>query len=347
MDEITLFTAIQPSPPENAEVLRRGARARLAAVMTRPQRPGRHRWPGGHHPEGGHARYGLDRRRSLLLAAGTAAVCVAVTAAVVAMTGGATPSTGTGGAQARTTAYVIKRVENALAGTDLVFQGRTRSDVGPSSTWVYGPRNRFEEYSPSNCGHLKPNGECTMRGGSVPFLAEGTALIGGKLTGVYVTFFDHKWSLERLYAATGACSTTDRLGMGGPPPVTDQWHAFIQTTLACGTATVTGHVPVDGVETTKITGLPVTVRLPPGQARSVGERWARVQWALYVDPTTYLPVRTYGSTLTYGGPRPSFLSWSVTDVQWLPPTAANIAKALVVIPHGYRHVSSAADQQPG
>jgi hypothetical protein len=341
MDEITLFTAIQPSPPENAEVIRHGARARLAAVMARPQRPGRP------HPGGWPARYGPRWRRSLVLAAGTAAACVAVTAALVATTGGAAPSTGTGRAQARTTAYVIKRVENALARTDLVFQGRTSSNVGPSSTWVYGSRNRFEEDSGSNCGHLKPGGECTNQGASVPFLAEGTALIGGQLTGVYVTYFDHKWSREPQYAATGACSTTGRLSMGGPPPVTDQWHAFIQATLACGAAAVTGQVRVAGVKTTKITGLPVTVRLSRGEARSVGEKWARVQWALYVNPTTYLPVRTYGSTLTYGGPKPSFLSWSVTDVQWLPPTAANIAKALVVIPHGYRRVSSPADQQPG
>jgi hypothetical protein len=35
---------------------------------------------------------------------------------------------------------------------------------------------------------------------------------------------------------------------------------------------------------------------------------------------------------------------SVTDVQWLPPTAANIAKTLVTIPPGFRHVKSLADQ---
>jgi hypothetical protein len=34
----------------------------------------------------------------------------------------------------------------------------------------------------------------------------------------------------------------------------------------------------------------------------------------------------------------------VTNVQWLPPTAANIAKALVTIPPGYTQVSSPAQQ---
>jgi hypothetical protein len=39
----------------------------------------------------------------------------------------------------------------------------------------------------------------------------------------------------------------------------------------------------------------------------------------------------------------------VIDVQWLPPTRANIAKTLVTIPAGFHQVSSAAQQvaQPG
>jgi hypothetical protein len=37
----------------------------------------------------------------------------------------------------------------------------------------------------------------------------------------------------------------------------------------------------------------------------------------------------------------------VTQVRWLPPTKANIAKALVTIPPGYQQVSSPASQQPG
>jgi hypothetical protein len=34
----------------------------------------------------------------------------------------------------------------------------------------------------------------------------------------------------------------------------------------------------------------------------------------------------------------------VTDVQWLPPTRVNIAKAQVAIPAGFHRVSSPADQ---
>lgn len=243
-------------------------------------------------------------------------------------------------ARARDTAYVIGRVENALAGENLVFRGSTTSPGQTSVTWAYGRRNRFEEFTGKACGHTLPSGECTYHGGSVPFLASGTALVGGKLTYAYVTYFDRRYSLSpvRGVVPANACSTTPALAMGGPPLATNHWSDFIHATLACGAAIVTGYVRIDGVETTKITGVPVTVRLSKGYARMVRERWARARWILYVDPTTYLPVRMYGSTQTFGGPGRGTLFTSITNVRWLPPTAPNISKALVTIPAGFRKV---------
>jgi hypothetical protein len=43
MDEITLFSTLQPPPPGDTEAIRQGARARLAAAMSGPPRPPRHR----------------------------------------------------------------------------------------------------------------------------------------------------------------------------------------------------------------------------------------------------------------------------------------------------------------
>jgi hypothetical protein len=97
------------------------------------------------------------------------------------------------------------------------------------------------------------------------------------------------------------------------------------------------------VETTVISGS-IDVPLPKGYARTVREVRDRVRFTLYVDSTTYLPVRMYGSDETYGGAGGPTISASVTNVQWLPPTAANIAKALVTIPPGYTQVSSPAQQ---
>jgi hypothetical protein len=291
----------------------------------------------------------LHRRRLAVrtaVACGTAAAAATALIVVAAWAGGGPVRTGPGGTRARTAAYVISRVENALAGQHLVLRGHTATNAGPSTSWAYGPRNRFEEFTGNSCGHALPSGVCTHRGGSEPYVAQGTALIGGKLTGVYVSYYNRKWSLLPPGPSTpaNACSRTGAIAMGGPPVPTSDWPAFIHATLACGAATVTGHVRIAGRDTTKITGSPVTVRLTPDYAKVIHEKLQRVRWTLYVDPTTYLPVRLSSSSYTFGGPAPSSLFTSVTDIQWLPPTAASIASALVTIPAGFQQVSSPADQ---
>ena len=188
-------------------------------------------------------------------------------------------------------------------GEHLVFRGRTVS--GPPSiswiSWAYGPRNRLEEFSRNGCGHVLPNASCTHRGRSQAVLDQGTALIGGKLTGVYVTYYNRKWSLSPGSLPASACSRTGALEMGGPV-LGNNWPAFIHATLACGAATVTGHVRIDGVEATKITGSPVTVRLQANYAKVIREKWLRERWTLYVNPKTYLPVRLSSSSFSFGGP---------------------------------------------
>lgn len=82
--------------------------------------------------------------------------------------------------------------------------------------------------------------------------------------------------------------------------------------------------------------------------RELADGWhgaAPGRWRLYVNPTTYLPVRMYGSTETFGGKGGKTLFSSVTNVQWLLPTPANVAKALVTIPPGFhRFFGPAGDQ---
>ncbi len=272
----------------------------------------------------------LHRRRLTIRAAvagGTAAVTAAAVVAAAAGAIGGPARTGASVAKARDVAYVVSRVERALAGEHLVFYGQTTSNGGPGPTWAYGPRNRTEEFS---------HGQ--------PYWVMGTALIHGKLTGVYVTYYNREWSLSPQSIPPNACSEEAALGMGGPPVATNHWADFVNQTLACGAATVTGHVRINGAETTKITGTPITVKLSAGYARVVHEKWARARWTLYVNPKTYLPVRIIGSTQTFGGAGGGSLFTSVTDVRWLRPTAANIAKALATIPAGFHQVSSPAGQ---
>jgi hypothetical protein len=289
-------------------------------------------------------------RRTLAIRAAVACGTAAATvAAVIAVTGGTSGKPALAGRSngAQTVAYVTSRVEQALANENQVFVGRGVSKTwGPTLTWSYGQRSRFVEYTGNACGHALASGDCTHRGGSERYLADGTALVNGKLVSAYVTYFNRKFSLDGApwSPPSSACSANAALEISGPPSATIRWSAFIKSTLACGAASVTRHVRIDGRETTKITGKAITLRLPAGEAKAVGEKWVTARWALYVDPTTYLPVRMFGSNETFGGRWPRSTSSVVTDVQWLPPTPANVAKTLVTIPPGFHRVASAADQ---
>jgi hypothetical protein len=272
-------------------------------------------------------------------AAAAAGVAVAMTAA------GTVAQPGSSLAQARAAAYVVSRVKHALASENRVFVGSTMSTGDqPSITWAYGAHNRFEEFTGAQCGQVNSSGDCSNHGGSVRYLAAGTALVNGKLTGAYVTYFDHKYSLSPVYAAPPSACGRAALGMGGPPVPTPHWSSFIRATLDCGAAKVTGHVRINGQETIEITGKPITVRLRGGAGKAVHERYARALWTLYVNPATYLPVRLVGITEAFGGSGGPTRFESVTTVNWLPPTPANVAKALVIIPPSYHQVSSAAQQ---
>jgi hypothetical protein len=293
----------------------------------------------------------LRRRRTArraMLAGGTVTATAATAAAVILATGavgGTAARTGSSLAQARETAYLVSRVENALATQHAVFRGVTMSSGDqPSVTYTYGQRSRFEEFTGNSCGHVtSPSGDCTNSGGSERYLAQGTALIHGKLTAAYVTYFDQRYSLSKyVYEPPPSACGKAALEMGGPAVASADWPAYVKATLACGAATVTGHARINGVETTKITGKTIAVRLSKAYGKVVHEKYARALWTWYVNRRTYLPVRMIGVTETFGGSGGRTRFTSVTNVRWLPPTSANKAKALVTIPPGYHRVSLAS-----
>lgn len=257
--------------------------------------------------------------------------------------------TAAGTGQAQSVAYVTRQVQRAVANENLVYVGRTSSNDGPSVVWAHGKQSRWVEYWPEADyrdrvvkGQRLWDFPPQYRGQA--YSAEGTALVGGKLMGAYVIYPDRKYNLSRqLPTQANACTTTGALELGGPAIVGVNWQSYIEQMLACGAASATAHVRIDGVETTKITGKPVTVRLSPRYSKVIREKWVTVQWYLYVNPVTYLPVRMGGSTKSYGGAGGTTVSSAVTNVQWLQPTKANIAKTLVTIPPGFTQVKSIAN----
>jgi hypothetical protein len=280
------------------------------------------------------------RRRRRRLAAGSAIASGIATASAVAVIAATSAVAGPGGhagthgvTRAQTDAYlVLRHMESAIAQQHLVMRGDTTSTFRPgansrdrSVTWSYRKQSSFVEFT----------------AGGQRYLAAGTAEIGGKLRDAYVTYFDRKWSGGGApYTPPSNACGKNAVMMGGPVP-TSNWPALIKATLACGSATVTGHVWIHGVRTLEITGSPLTVRLPKGMVKATR---ARMTYRLYVNPSTYLPVRTSGTTFSYGPGTASYSFTSVTDIRWLRPTDANIARTLVTIPPGFRHVKSAADQ---
>jgi hypothetical protein len=302
----------------------------------------------------------LHRRRLAVratAAGGGVAVAAAIAVAVTVLAGGpgaAAPATASP-AQQRQAAYVTSRVGSALSGRNLVSVERTSGDGGPSVTWMYGTDWNWVQYWPASDAkdrivkgqHLW---DFPPQDRGQPDTATGVTLVGGKLMGAYVTYDDQRYSLTPITAGApglpaSACSTTARLEMGGAPVPGVSWSDFINATLKCGTASVTGNVMVNGAQTTEITGKPVTVKLSPGYAKTVSEQWATVRWTLYVNPVTYLPVRMYGSTETFGGKAGDQVSAGTTDVTWQPATTASIAKALVTIPPGFHLYTGPAGDQ--
>jgi hypothetical protein len=304
----------------------------------------------------------LHRRRLTFRVAaigGTVAAAVAVAVAATGVTGGAVRTTITP-AQARLTAYVASRVEAAVNLQNMVSVDTYSGDLPwPMVTYAYGSYYDWIQYNPpkpaddySWVSHGKRHWSFPLADLGQPSIANGTGLVDGKLYGIYVTYNDNRYSLTPLpkswpssFLPKNACSTTARLEMGGMPVIGVTWSAYIDSTLRCGDAVVTGQVRINGQETTQITGKPVTVALSPGYAKSVQEKWATVRWTLYVNPRTYLPVRMYGSTQTYGGKAGNQNSAGWTDVTWLKPTPANIAKALVTIPPGFHRYTGNASNQ--
>jgi len=95
---------------------------------------------------------------------------------------------------------------------------------------------------------------------------QGTALIGGKLSDVYLTYFSRKWSLAPASTPASACSTIGALEMGGQP---------LASGHPCDARLLSRHrdraCPGRRRGNLKITGSPVTVKQPPDQAKAYRE----------------------------------------------------------------------------
>jgi hypothetical protein len=253
-------------------------------------------------------------------AAGTAAVLTAGALGVAEVTGAFGQSAG--GAQVRTTAYVISRVERALSAPDManmVAYTRTVYPAGVTLRPVPGGVNGSAgpgAGSPRAGGyellwayhHATKLSAFTATGQHV--FNERISVGKGSLATTVMTYTSHTWwtAHSARPAVTGSASASclpgGEIRLNGNP---NAWPDFIHSQLACGAYTVAGRQELGGVDALKITA-------------------ASGQITLWVNPATYLPMRLERGDLTQ------------VNFQWLAPTRANLAMLNMPVPASFHQV---------
>jgi hypothetical protein len=131
-----------------------------------------------------------------------------------------------------------------------------------------------------------------------------------------------------LPAATGQTACTSAFL---PPPVgtTLDWAAAIRTALSCGHFQVAGHEQIGTVDAIKLVSAKVN-----------GPYTATV----WVDPSTYLPVRLTWNWLDPRAQGPGMLTG---DFRWVQPTQASLGALQVTVPAGFKQVHAGGLPVPG
>ena len=252
------------------------------------------------------------RQRRLWSRAGAAAGTAALAAAAVLAASSQAPRTA---GHAQTTAFVIKNVDEALAGSHKIAVISFRA--GPVTplpdpvhpgvraarvvTWFYrGVTNNW-----------------VLGSGGMLYSEQQFLTVGGSQRVITVDYLRKTWTQHTQPAMepAGKKNGCDLNSLAGPwyvpPGDSPDWPSFIRSTLQCGRFALAGQARVDGVSALRLIS---TGRDP-------------VSLTLFVNSSTYLPIEVNG--LIPG----TSLRW-----QWLAPSPANLAKLRAVIPPGFRQV---------
>jgi hypothetical protein len=280
------------------------------------------------------------RRRVMTGAAAVAITATAAAAAVIVATGvtGASRESGI-----RTTAYIVSQVDAALgaAGSaqDIAY---LREDGGLVYRWLY---NGSQGTSSRN--------ELLAGGGRPGEIDTGSTTTQARTTAISVNYHTKTWWRESS-PASGALSQppahsscTVQVALDVQPSTLPVLAADIRRALACGQLTSEGTQNVDGVNAIKLGSVqtltePAHAATRNGRTTQIPATTYTTVTKLWVDPDSYLPVRFVTTTTDSSASDPgSYLTGSGTwDVQWLPPTSANLALLTVKIPPGFTQVAA-------
>lgn len=248
--------------------------------------------------------------RAIAAAATAAAAGVAATVFLARPAAPATPTTG----------YVVSHLTQALdamPASTVVFDRTTYTPPGtgpgsyPTDSWTSDGRMRQEIFTQA--------GRLVVDHGYV-LTDDRHDRTQTTLTTVAVEYQTKTWwrsvgagpRRRRSRPVTPTCDTTRPNTIAFNPSA---MAAAIRLEVSCGTLKADGTATIDGV-----TAIKLDATMP------------HMTMTYWVNPATYLPVRI---TVTRGPGIPAMQD----DFQWLPPTAANLAKVnLPVPPPGFRQV---------
>jgi hypothetical protein len=296
-----------------------------AELEDRLQAEMRHATAGARVPPDLARRAWRNRRRRVTTraaaAAGTAAVLAA--AAVAGTTGASRPS------GIHTTAYIVKHVGSALSGAvaanDIMD---LRAADGSAETWISsgpaGPESRTKMAWPP---------------GQVYF-DTGTNLKTDTVTGV--NYRTKTWNRFTSPGPSQPYPPPTSCRQVGQPDDTATFvmrltlatlAASIREALACGQWSSDGTQHVGGVDAIKLVSVSTVHLSDPTQHTHAPGETLRFTTTAWVDSASYLPLRWMQTILVNGkkvpGPPPEY------NIQWLPPTSANLAQLTVPIPAGF------------
>lgn len=270
---------------------------------------------------------------SWLLPLGAATIVIVLVAVVTQVMKPATQAT-PAAPDAGLTGDVIARTSQALAAAQRgavevtrttmrhgMFQTANADAPVPALTsWYYRGRSRWEGFSTTG-SPVFDNNEMAVRVAGRPQYA-GTAVNYSSRTWWHgIPDPDNPYHYPGRPQPRPSCRTPFAPGImaGGAPG--DEATA-IREAWSCGQIRAAGQETVGGVNAIKL----VSARPIPGLTKG--------HFTLWVDPATYLPVRTRWDWAAGEGKPGSILA----DFQWLPATAANRAALNVPVPAGFRQV---------
>ncbi len=249
----------------------------------------------------------IRARRRIPGAVAVVAVAAAGTAVALLPSGSARPAP----AATQTTAYVVSHVTRALdamPGSTILVTQRIPARGPIMDTWTdEGDRTRHETFT--RTGH-------PVSDSGISFSSTATGVT--RITSV--DYQNKTWWHSAGPHANGTpeltkvwtCSNVGTDDIVGNP---HEMAAQLRTALSCGDLKAVGSGTVDGVPAVELSG-----HFNNGDA-------ALTYW---VNATTYLPFRFTA--------RDSGTAVFQLNLQWLPPTAANLAKLNVPIPAGFTQV---------